>query len=82
MRSTSSAIMRVVVAAVFARLETLFFKNERPSRELAVAFPVRTVSAFRMDDVSLNSHTSIVRSVGVFVLVTVKLETTSAKLFT
>ena len=46
-RSATSARTIAVVAAVVPELKTLLIRNERPSKELAVAFPVRTVRPLR-----------------------------------
>jgi hypothetical protein len=71
-----------VVAAVVPRLEILFPLNKSPSIELAVAFPVIMLRAFRIDEVSRNSQFSTAKSVGVDVPVAVKKLAISAKLAT
>jgi hypothetical protein len=71
-----------VVAAVVPRLVILFPLNTKPSMELAVALPVITVSAFKIDEVSRNSQFSTAKSVGVDVPVAVKKLAISAKLAT
>ena len=81
-RLVAEASLIAVVAADVPKLAMREPVNESPFMLFAVALPVTMLIKFRIALVSLNSQFSTAKSVGVFVLVAVKTEATSAKLAT